>query len=230
MELKTNSTINIGYAVSLLGDIFGFNSPIYLPYSLKDRYALNNANYLIENERYATNPTYNLEFASDELIDRMSQFGTPVLGTFWASAGVYKVYNYESRLINKEFGDFEFPIASIIDFSRQKNIIKTPTIGSVGTVKEIYGLEDWKINIRGICMDDNSRKSQNTMKEQEFSLMQLNEIAGSIQVKGRIFEQKHITRMTIEALHFTPIQGNPNIMQYEIEAVSDEDFLITEVI
>lgn len=218
-QIETNSTINIGYAVSLLGDIFGFNSPVYIPYSFKDRYSLNDA-------------VYNLQVANDEIIDRMSQFGTPVLGTFWAVPGdlPYKVYNAESRLVEREYADFEFPVASIVDFSRQKNITKTPTIGSSGTVKEIYGLEDWTINIRGICMDDTSRKGQITAKEQEYALTQLNEIAGSIRVKGKIFEQKHITRMTIEKLYFTAVQGSPKIIQYEIEAVSDEDFLITDVI
>lgn len=218
-QIETNSTINIGYAVSLLGDIFGFNSPVYIPYSLKDRYTLNDA-------------VYNIQVANDETIDRMSQFGTPVLGTFWAVPGdlPYKVYNAESRLVEKEYEDFEFPVVSIVDFSRQKNITKTPTIGSAGTVKEIYALEDWTINIRGICMNDPSRKGQKTALEQEYALTQLNEIAGSIRVKGRIFEQKKITRMTIEKLYFTSIQGNSTIMQYEIEAVSDEDFLISDVL
>lgn len=213
--LKTIPTLDIGFATSLLGDAFGFNSPIYLPYTFKDRYALSDVNY-------------KLEYVNDEQADRMSQFGTPVMGAFSVRGGEYKVYDKRTGMLRaKEYSIFEFPVATIVDFSRDKDIIETPTIGSVGTIKEIFGLGDWKINIRGICLNDGSRKQQKTAQEQQMSLIALNEIAGALMIeKGSLFLDKQITRIVIKSLSFTAIQGKPNIIQYDIEAVSDEDFLV----
>lgn len=215
---NNDNILDIGYAVSLLGDVFGFNSPVYLPYSFSERYALSDADYKVE-------------VVSDEQYDRLSQFGTPVIGAFTVRGGEYKLYDKRTSLLrDKEYSSFEFPIASIVDFARDKNLIKTPTIGSTGTVKEIFGLQDWNINIRGICMDDPSRKENVTAKEQQLALIALNEIAGALVIeKGSIFLDKQITRFVIESLSFTAIQGKPNLIQYEIQAVSDEDFLIFDV-
>lgn len=213
--MRTVPTIDVGFAVSLLGDVFGFNSPVYIPYSLKDKYALDDARY-------------NISFVADNEADRLSQFGTPVLGTFTTYGGQYKVYDKRTgQLVDKEFGEFEFPAATIVDFGRSKNITKTPTIGSSGTVKEIYGFEDWKINIRGVCLNDNSRVAQKTVREQQLAMIALNEIADSVGIlKGALFLDKRITRIVIENLTFTAVQGKPDIIQFEMECVSDEDFLI----
>ncbi len=216
--LQTIPTLDIGFAASLLGDVFGFNSPVYLPYTFKDRYALSDA-------------TYKVEFVSDEEYDRLSQFGTPIMGLFSVRGGEYKIYDKRTGMLkDKEYGSFEFPAATIVDFSRSKNLIKTPTIGSTGTVKEVFGFDDWKINIRGICMNDGSRERQKTAKEQQEALIAINEIAGAVVVeKGALFLDKQITSFVIETLSFTAVQGKPNVIQYEIEAVSDEDFLTFNV-
>ncbi len=215
---NNNNILDIGYAVSLLSNVFDFNSPVYLPYSLSERYALSDADYKVE-------------VVADEQYDRLSQFGTPVIGSFIVRGGEYKVYDKRTGLLkDKEYSSFEFPVASIVDFSRDKNVIKTPTIGSTGTVKEIFGLQDWNINIRGFCMNDPSRKENITAKEQQLALIALNEIAGALVIeKGSIFLDKQITRFVIESLSFKAVQGKPNLIQYEIQAVSDEDFLIFDV-
>ena len=53
---------------------------------------------------------------------------------------------------------FPMPYATIVDFSRSMNCSKTKVLGVHGTVKEVYGLDDWKINIRGFCIADKSRE------------------------------------------------------------------------
>ena len=210
--------IDVGLAISLLGDIYGFNSPVYFPYGdfLDRGYELG---------------SYQLNVVPDEEADRLSQFGTPVLGSFAVRGGTYKCYNKSTGMLeDREYPDFEFPLATIVDFEHPKNIVKTPTIGSNGTVKEIFGFDDWRINIRGICLDDGSRLAQKTAKEQQLAMTQLNEIAGSLDIdRGRLFLEKDITRFVIERLSFSAVQGKPNVIQYEIEASSDEDFLITGI-
>ncbi|MEI8086998.1 MAG: DUF6046 domain-containing protein [Paludibacter sp.] len=211
--------IDIGFAASVLGDVFGFNSPIFLPYGLSKDY---------EARGYSVSVA---EVVSDEVADRLSQFGTPVLGSFTIAGGKYKVYEkMTGKLVDKEFGDFEFPVATIVDFSRAKIITETPTIGSSGTVKEIFGFEDWKISIRGICLHDSSRVAQKTAKEQQLYMASLNEIAGGLGIlKGKLFFEKGITRIVMKNISFTAVQGKPGMIQYEVEAVSDEDFLIMDI-
>ena len=205
--------IGIDTAINLLAEVFG-------------------AHYVISNQESGeTIIGYNATSKNVDQYDRLSQFGTPVIGSFWAVNGdlPYKVYDNDGRLIDREFTDFEFPVATIVDFSRPKNITKTPTIGSGGTVKEIFGSDDWKINIRGICIDDSSRTMQKTAKQQQYALIRMFDIAGSIKIKGKIFEEKYISRIAIERLDITPVQGKPGLTQYEMECSSDEDFLIMSI-
>ena len=206
--------IGIDTAVNLLAEVFG----IY---------------YIIPGtESHSAEAVYNASVEADQQYDRLSQFGTPVIGTFWAIQGdvPYKIYNASGKLVEvTSFNEFEFPVATIVDFSRAKNITKTPTIGSGGTVKEIFGFDDWKINIRGICIDDSSRQAQKKAKQQRYALDRINDIAGSIKIKGEIFEERYISRITIENYSSNPVQGKPGLIQYEMECSSDEDFLINGV-
>jgi len=206
--------IGIDTAINLLGEVFGV--AVY---------------HIPGTEKSSVDAVYNVSIENIVAYDRMSQFGTPVVGTFWAIPGdvPYKVYSVDGKLVDKDFTEFEFPVATIVDFSRNKNITKTPTIGSGGTVKEIFGFDDWKINIRGLLLDDYSRVGQKSAKQQQYFLIRMHEIAGSIKVKGRIFEEKYISRIAIESLSISPVQGKPGLIQYEMQCSSDEDFLISEV-
>jgi hypothetical protein len=174
---------------------------------------------------------YRIEVVEEEEADRLSRFGTPVLGSFTVLGRSYKMYDEATGgLTDRSFPDFEFPVATIVDFERLKNIIKTPTIGSSGTVKEIFGLDDWRINIRGICLDDLSRKAFKTVKEQQEMLIRLNMIAGSLEIgKGKLFFEKSIGSITLEKLSISALQGKPSMIPFEIEACSDEDILLTDI-
>jgi len=228
--LRTIPNLDVAYAASLLGDLYGFNSPIYLPYSISKDYKAKGFN-LPQDADHASLPGFNLEVVQDEEADRMSQFGTPVFGSFTIKGGSYKIFDKRTgKLIDKTYPDFEFPVATIVDFDHSKDITLTPTSGGTGTVKEMFGFEDWKINIRGLCVYDSSRASAITAKEQQNMLIQLDNIAAALDIlKGKIFLDKGITRLVIRRLNFSPIQGKPNLIPFEIEAISDEDFLIMDV-
>lgn len=62
------------------------------------------------------------------------------------------------------------------------------------------------------------------------AIQKFHEIAGSIEVDGQIFAKRKIYRIVTESLAFSPIQGRPNMMQYSIEAISDEDILLTDIL
>jgi len=207
--------IGINTAISLLSEVFG--QPIYSVSASEEKQNIE---------------SYNVSFLnSDETPDRMSQFGTAVFGSFTIGQGEPAYVKYDvmtNKLVSANVSNFEFPLATIVDFSRDKYITKTPTIGSAGTVKEIFGFEDWKINIRGICLNDESRSGQKTANEQKLMLIKLNEIAGALKIeKGLIFTEKDIHSIVIEKLSFSAIQGKPQMIPFEIEATSDFPFLLS---
>lgn len=184
-----------------------------------------------DNETQSNLGRFNVTVKEADKYDRLSQFGTPVLGTFWAVADdlPYLVYNANDKLVEREFLEFEFPIATIVDFSRPKFIKKENTIGGKGSVKEIMGIGDWDITIRGLLVDDDSRTGQKTAKQQQHALDMLNEIAGAIKIKGKVFEERYISHIVIETPRYYSVQGKPGLIQYEMRAFSDESFILTGV-
>ena len=66
--------------------------------------------------------------------------------------------------------------------------VKTNVLGANGTVKEIFGFDDWQIRIRMLCLNDNKY----TARQYADILQDWFEIAGSINVRGSIFSKKEI--------------------------------------
>ena len=202
--------IGIDTAINLLSQVFG-------------------AHYILPQgtESNAIDGVYQLTTEADASYDRLIQFGTPVMGTFWIvpNSLPYMIYA-DGKLVEREFEKFEFPIATIVDFSRKKAIVISDTIGGKGSVKEIMGLGDWDINIRGILMDDTSRELQKKMSQQQYFIDRMNEIAGTLKVEGKIFDSRGIHHIVITDLKYSAIQGKPGMMQYEINALSDEEFFL----
>jgi hypothetical protein len=127
----------------LLGDVFGIQSPIYIPWG--------------EARRYESRIYQGVKVLDEEESKVLSWMGTPVMGTFSLMGGTYKTYDEKGQLVTMNVNDFLMPYATIVEFARAMNVTKTKAIGSKGTVKEIYGLDDWVISIKGICLTDNVR-------------------------------------------------------------------------
>ncbi|NDV97624.1 hypothetical protein D0T84_22470 [Dysgonomonas sp. 521] len=71
------------------------------------------------------------------------------------------------------------PYSCIAEFNRSKNITKTEVLGGVGTVKELYGLGDWDITIRGIAIDSRDGTGT-TAREQIETLCKWAEVCDTI--------------------------------------------------
>uniref|UniRef100_UPI0039A4D0B7 DUF6046 domain-containing protein n=1 Tax=Ornithobacterium rhinotracheale TaxID=28251 RepID=UPI0039A4D0B7 len=189
---------------------FGINNPVYLTPSL--------GGYKYEEPRYQPKVK---EVDLGEA-DRLSQMGTPVVFPMRFEAGYYKFYDASSKLVERELPDFWFPPATLVDFSRAKNITKTDVIGASGTVKEIYGLDDWSVRIRTLCISDQHMKS----RDYERRLVEWANVVQSIPVEGDLFGKKDIFNLVIESIDITSIEGSPNVIPVELNCVSDEPFEI----
>lgn len=218
--LRAVPTIDVAFVGKLISDVFGVQSPVYLPTWWQGRE--------FEPPAY---PGIVVADEQPEYDDAPIRLGNKTFGAFWLKGGKYKMWDYNGELKELMMPDFLMPLATIVDFTRPKEVIKTPRIGGAGTVKEIYGLGDWTISIKGIILpDENNPVSFRTVEGQMDAIQKFHEIAGSIEVDGQIFAKRKIYRIVTESLAFSPIQGRPNMMQYSIEAISDEDILLTDIL
>lgn len=231
--LDTRPNIDTGYISKLLTDVFGVQSPVYVPwFHERDYHALP---FTDVKEGTAPGgvalPYQNVELKSQDAEDSDApvRFGQKTFGAFWFWGGIYKTWDYKGNLVNIELSDLLMPLATLVEFTRPKTVTKTTTLGGMGTIKEIYAFEDWSISITGIILPDaQNPNGQQSVAEQMTAIQQFHEIAGAIDVYGPLFAQRNITRIVTEGLKFSPVQGRPNMVQFSIDAISDSDVLLTQ--
>lgn len=210
------------YAGKLLTEVFGVNPPIFIPWGKTRDYVAGKYESpdgvppLVEIEGYE-----GIELVDEPEAERLSWMGTPVVGTFSFQAGEYNCFR-QGQIAKVSMPDFLFPYATLVTFSRTMNMTQTKIIGAAGTVKEIYGLDDWGINIQGICLTDKERPNCKTAEEQVAELIRWRNVTDTINVNGKIFTSKDIYALCIKSFSVNPEQGRPGAIPFSIEAVSDE--------
>ena len=153
--------------------------------------------------------------------EAVSDFNLPVFGVVKFKGGSYNIYNERGQVVKQRMNDFVLPYSCIVDFSREKIITETQTLGGTGTVKELYGLGDWQINISGIAFgnrSDSSAEAHRIVAE----LTQWANICDSISVEGEVFGSKDIDNIVIKKLDIKPIEAKFDVIPFTIEAASDE--------
>jgi hypothetical protein len=185
---------------------FGTNLPVYLTVPI------------------GKEPAHTAEYGSIRTVGReeamrLSKLGTPIVFPMKFTAGSYKFYDYQSKIVEKQLSDFWLPPATMVDFSRVKNISRTDVIGGNGTVKEIYGFDDWQIRIRTVCHND-----ELSSREYEKRLIEWSEVIQSVSVEGDLFGWKNIHNLVIESIDIRSLEGTPNIIPIELNCISDEPF------
>lgn len=154
-----------------------------------------------------------------EEAERLSRFGTPIIFPLKFKGGMYQNYNAKGILVDRKMQDFWFPPATMVDFSRGKNITRTDILGGNGTVKEIFGFEDWDIRIRTLCITD-----EMPAREYEKRIIEWAQITQSIEVESDLFIWKDIKNLVIENIDVKSIEGSPGIIPIELQCSSDEPF------
>jgi hypothetical protein len=173
-----------------------------------------------------TDPTglyQGLEIIEDENDTNMkSGLGTQILFPIVFSHGTYKEYNQDGEIVDRIMDSFRLPIASIVSFRRDKIMGVTRINGGKGTVKEVYGFDDWQVTINGFLIPDTSQpQGLNSPFQQEKELNNWDNLASSIPVYGKPFSVHKIRNLTIKGMSFEPMRGKPNIRTFTINAISD---------
>jgi hypothetical protein len=214
------------YLSEIFSLAFGVKSPVFVPYTIDlDRFLQKegsnyNPNAATPASSSATFPDVKVKLENEA--EAMSWMGTPIVYPFTLQGGSYKKFKASGELEKVQMADFMMPAATLVDFTRAKAITKTPVLGSNGTVKELYSFEDWRIRVRGVCLNDSSRQMAKTAVEQKQQLLQWEQIAGSINVLGSLFLEKQIFAITINSASFTQLEGKSDVIPFEFECESDE--------
>jgi len=156
--LDKRPNIDTGYVSRLLSDVFGVESPVYVPWFLERTYKA----LPYPDVKEATPPAGLVTpYTNVEVLNRDVEydnapvrFGQKTFGAFVFKGTEYKIWDYNGTLQDVEMRDLLMPLATLVEFSRPKRVVQTPTTGGIGSVKEIYGLDDWSISISGIILPD----------------------------------------------------------------------------
>src|SRR5690606_6995127 len=88
-----------------------------------------------------------------------SWMGTPIIFPSIFLGDSYMRYKPTGEIEKVQRADFELPATTMFSFRRAKNITRTELPGASGTVKEVYGFDDWIIDVRGIALDEPTRSA-----------------------------------------------------------------------
>lgn len=207
--MKAEQRNNALYVADAIRQVFGINSPIYIPWGDAENFQAGEYPHVRLLHETGDDAAY-------------SEFGTPVLGVVTFEAGEYNTYNRLTGAVEKVKMDlYTLPASCIVEFSRDANITKTEVLGSSGTVKELYGKGDWDITIRGLAFSPRNGQGE-TAREQIAKLVKWDNVCDSIPVLGGIFQEKGINNIVIESLSVRPVEGEWDAIPFQIDAVSDE--------
>lgn len=191
--------------VELLESAFGVKQPIYMVNMPEMR----NPNLIYEG----------IEMLPENVdLESTSWMGTPIIYGATFIGENYKQYNAKGEIVRVSLNDYALPPATMFSFRRAKNITRTNLLGSNGTVKEIYGFDDWVIDVKGIALDEPNRSAMQQIEE----LLTWERLADSIKISGKLFNQHKIDRVVMADWSDDVNQGKSGVISFQFQLYSDE--------
>ena len=129
------------------------------------------------------------------------------------------------KVADKKGNQYLFPNEPLLSISLAKTIVETATVGKErkGTVKEYICTEDYNINIKGVCINENDPEIYPA--EQVTSLKRMFEINDSLEVIWDPFlDLFEIRNIVLKDIQFDEMAGEQGLQKFTISAVSDQDF------
>ena len=119
--------------------------------------------------------------------------------------------------------NIHLPVSPMISVQLSKNIELTRLAGSTerGSIKQAISIEDYKITIRGWLKSDDMNVPEDDFRQ----LRELWEQNASIPIDCLLTDIFDITRVVIISM-VLPEQRAQNVVFYEIECISDDDFIL----
>ena len=132
----------------------------------------------------------------------------------------------EAIFLPVKIGGLLLPNEPTISFSKEKRIEKTVLPGSRrrGTVKELISSEDWQITIRGIAINYESKIFY--PEDQVKKLIDLDAEERALDIQCALTSLLGIYRVVIKKISLPEMIGIQHAQAYELQCVSDEDFVL----
>lgn len=166
---------------------------------------------------------YDLEIATDEdLPSTPSSLGRPIVFPWSLKGGQYMTYNDKGEVIQKTIEDFRMPAASLCVFTRAKIMRTTPVSGGRGTVKEMYGFDDWSITVKGVMVNESNHPQAKDVFAMRDKLLQFENLTDAIGVSGDLFEAIGVSHVVINRINIPQLQGKPRMIPFEMNCISDQ--------
>lgn len=117
------------------------------------------------------------------------------------------------------------PNEPLIDIAGGKKIVTTEIDGSEGTFKELYSIDDYKITIRGLCIQDDG--SNEYPQEQVRNLSELYAQNRELKITNAFANMLGIAYIVIVSIDFPKLEGVTGMQPYVISALSDKRIQLT---
>lgn len=118
-------------------------------------------------------------------------------------------------------GELLLPFAGM-KISGDKTIVQTPLAERQGTVKELYSIDDYQIQIRGFAIDQQRRVWP---EEQLIALKDLYKYNGGINLDNAISNiLLDTTRVVVKHIDWPEVSGSKHIRPFVIDLLSDSVF------
>ena len=115
--------------------------------------------------------------------------------------------------------EFQLPIEPMIQIDVVKNIVRTPIAGDDGTVKELIGMQDFRISIRGVLIGDDGNYPEELLRKLRAAFE-----GDEAKVTCKLLSYFNINQIVMEALRLPALEGYEDMQPFEIEAWSDKDW------
>ena len=154
--------------------------------------------------------------------DAVSYLGTPIFQPITFLGGNYQqlgVGPQAGQVVDVPYVGWQLPATTTAEFRRTKDITKSRPSTASGTTKEMWAFQDWDITIRGLILDG----QPNYFPVGELrQLLSYEKIVDAIDVVGDMFTYLGIKRVVIESFSLGRVAGQPNVLPFQLQCVSDE--------
>jgi hypothetical protein len=159
-------------------------------------------------------PGYEVMAVDELMFTELSALGTPIIEPV-----TLVIPGKDSAYMAADDNGVRLPLppATMIDFSRAKRIVQTEVQGRDGSVKELIGMSDWMLRIRGVIVGDGYDYPYREVGR----LRDFFEYGGVVQVEARICETLGIREAVMTNLDLPRLEGFVNMQPFTLELMAD---------
>lgn len=122
------------------------------------------------------------------------------------------------------YGKFKLPDEPIVEIARAKRIVRTEIDGMEGTFKELFGMDDYRITIRGLAIQDDG--TDNYPEKIVRSIRDFCEAPNEIKINCKLTTIFRIDNIVITDYEFPPMEGFPGVQPFLLNCLSDTELLL----